>query len=256
MEHGEFVRLIPGADTAVLFLHGILGSPRHFDNRLPLVQLVPEKWSVYSVLLPGHGGTAVTFSAATMEDWKKYVWAKFEYLASTHKNVVLVGHSMGTLFAIQLAIEKGEKIPFLFLIAAPICPQVSFSAVQHSVGLVFPHQHGDPRIRRAMSAASGVKLTKKLWKYIPWVPNFWDLLAEARKTKQMLPELRTKAIVFQSEEDELVSRRSEEYLRQCPSAQVTVLVGSTHFYYTGPEIRIVQQAFLEACAEVENEQKR
>ena len=250
MNHKEYVRLVPNAEIAVLFLHGIVGTPRHFDERLPLVHLVPENWSVYNLLLPGHGGSVDAFSASTMEDWKRYVWKIFDQLAATHRKVILVGHSMGTLFAIQLAMEKGEKIPFLFLIASPICPKVGISAVRHSVGLVFPIQHGDPKIRRAMSHSGSVTLTKKVWKYIPWIPNLWDLLAEARKTKQLLPNLQTKTIVFQSKPDELVSRSSETYLKQCPNAHITVLANSTHFYYTGPEIRIVQQTFMDACREV------
>lgn len=254
MNHKEYVRLVPGAETAVLFLHGIVGTPRHFDERLPLVHLVPENWSVYNLLLPGHGGSVDAFSGSTMEDWKRYVWKIFDKLASTHRHVILVGHSMGTLFAIQIAMEKGEKIPFLFLIASPICPKVGVSAVRHSVGLVFPSQHADPKIQRAMSHSGSVTLTKKVWKYIPWIPNLWDLLAEARKTKQLLPKLQTKTIVFQSKSDELVSRRSETYLSQCPNAKITVLANSTHFYYTGPEIRMVQQAFLQACNEVNDEQ--
>ena len=249
MNHKEYVRLVPGAETAVLFLHGIVGTPRHFDERLPLVHLVPENCSVYNLLLPGHGGSVDAFSASTMEDWKRYVWKTFDKLASTHRHVILVGHSMGTLFAIQLAAEKGEKIPFLFLLASPICPKVGVSAVQHSVGL-FPNPYGDPKIHRAMSNSGSVTLTKKVWKYIPWIPNLLDLLTEARKTKQLLPKLQTKTIVFQSKFDELVSRRSESHLKQCPNAKITVLANSTHFYYTGQEIRIVQQAFLDACREV------
>ena len=251
MNHKEYVRLVPGAETAVLFLHGIVGTPRHFDERLPLVHLVPENCSVYNLLLPGHGGSVDAFSASTMEDWKRYVWKTFDKLASTHRHVILVGHSMGTLFAIQLAAEKGEKIPFLFLLASPICPKVGVSAVQHSVGLVFPNPYGDPKIHRAMSNSGSVTLTKKVWKYIPWIPNLLDLLTEARKTKQLLPKLQTKTIVFQSKFDELVSRRSESHLKQCPNVKITVLANSTHFYYTGPEIRIVQQAFLDACREVD-----
>ncbi len=250
MLHEEYVRIIPGADTAVLFLHGIVGTPRHFDTTLPLVHLVPENWSVYSLLLPGHGGSVDDFSASSMDVWKKYVWSIFDRLALTHEKVALVGHSMGTLFAIQLAIEKGQKIPFLFLIASPLCPRVSFAAVQHSVGLIFPHQQGDPKIQRAMAGAGSVTLTKKVWKYIPWIPNLLDLLEEARITKKMLPALCTKTIVFQSRVDELVSRRSEKYLSQCSCVRLSVLAGSTHFYYTRPEIRIVQQAFQNVCNEV------
>lgn len=250
MPHREYIRLVDGAETAVLFLHGIVGTPRHFDSRLPLTHLVPEGWSVYSLLLPGHGGTVEDFAASTMQKWKDYVWQTFDDLSQTHRHIILVGHSMGTLFALQLAIEKGEKIPFLFLIASPICPQVSLSAVSHSIGLIFPHSHGDPKIREAMSASGSVTLTKKLWKYVPWIPNMLDLLSEARKTKKLLPQLRTKTIVFQSRKDELVARRSAIFLERCPSVQLSVLEESTHFYYSNADIRLVQQAFADACKEV------
>lgn len=251
MSHREYVRIVPGADTAVLFIHGIVGTPRHFDSRLPLVQLVPEKWSVYSLLLPGHGGSVEDFSNSTMQQWKDYVWKTFESLAQTHRRVILAGHSMGTLFALQLAAEKGEKIPFLFLIASPICPQVSLAAIIHAIGLIFPHSHGDPKIRAAMGACGSVKLTKKLWKYLPWLPNLIALLQEAGRTKKILPHLQTKTLVFQSRRDELVARRSAKFLRRIPGVQLVELEQSTHFYYTDPDTRLVQRSFVDACREAQ-----
>lgn len=250
MPHREYVRLVPGAETAVLFLHGIVGTPRHFDSRLPLAHLVPENWSVYSLLLPGHGGSVEDFSNSTMQQWKTYVWKTFDLLAQSHQRVILAGHSMGTLFALQLAMEKGEKVPLLFLIASPICPQVSFAAVSHSMGLVFARRPGQHPVQDAMSACGSVTLTKKLWKYLPWIPNLWSLLAEARKTKGLLPTLQTKTIVYQSRHDELVARRSAKYLRRCASVQLFELEESTHYYYTPAEIRLVQQAFVDALGEV------
>ena len=48
-------RLLPGAACAVLFVHGILGSPAQFAPFLPLV---PQDWSFCNLLLQGHGGLA------------------------------------------------------------------------------------------------------------------------------------------------------------------------------------------------------
>ena len=251
MAHQPVKRIIDGSDTAVLFVHGIVGTPRHFDSRLPLTQLVPEGWSVYSLLLPGHGGSVEDFSRSTMQQWKAYVWKIYNDLARAHRRVFLAGHSMGTLFALQLAMEAGEKIPLLFLIASPICPQVSFSAVSHAIGLIFPHSHGDPKIRSAMAACGSVTLTKKLWKYLPWIPNLWALLQEARKTKKSLSQLQTRTLVFQSRRDELVARRSAKYLKRCLCVQLYELEGSTHFYYSPEDTRLVQQAFAEAIREVQ-----
>ena len=250
MPHHEYVRLNPEADVAVLFLHGIVGSPRHFDHRLPLIHLVPEQWSVYSVLLPGHGGSVEDFSASTMQHWKSYVWSIFEALRQGHQKVILVGHSMGTLFALQLAIEKGEGIPFLFLLACPLCPQVSFAAIRHSVSLITSNPARLNDAQTAMYQSGSVVLTKKLWKYIPWVPNLLSLLRECRKTRKNMGKLKIKTFVFQSQKDELVSHRSEKYLKTSPYVHLFELKKSTHFFYEEGDKHFVQQNFVDACNEV------
>ena len=55
MEHKEYKRIIPEARAAILFVHGIVGTPNHFAE---FVSRVPEKISVYNILLDGHGGGA------------------------------------------------------------------------------------------------------------------------------------------------------------------------------------------------------
>ena len=51
--HKEFVSFKPDIKKAVLFIHGILGTPRHFDDFIPLV---PAGYNIFNVLLDGHGG--------------------------------------------------------------------------------------------------------------------------------------------------------------------------------------------------------
>ena len=250
MNHDEYVRIVPGAETAVLFLHGICGTPRHFDQRLPLTHLVPEDWSVYSVRLPGHGNTVEDFSKSTMKQWKQYVWKIFDRLSQTHRHVVVAGHSMGTLFSIQLALEKGEKVPFIFLIASPLCPRVSFRYVRLLAGVLFGNKPGKDKMRDAMHDTMGITTTRKLWKYAGWIPNFWNLLGECRRTKKLLPQLKTKTIVFQSRRDELVAFRSAKHLRRSEAVQMFVLEDSTHFFYGEADTKQVQQAFVAACNEV------
>ena len=55
MKHESYERIVPGSDTAVLFLHGILGTPRHFED---FISLVPDSWSFSAPLLPGQIGRA------------------------------------------------------------------------------------------------------------------------------------------------------------------------------------------------------
>ena len=37
--HEEYIRDVPGSDTAVLFIHGILGTPNHFRRFLSLIHI-------------------------------------------------------------------------------------------------------------------------------------------------------------------------------------------------------------------------
>ena len=53
MNSQAYIREIPGAKTAVLMIHGIVGTPEHFAMLYPYV---PEDWSIYSIRLAGHGG--------------------------------------------------------------------------------------------------------------------------------------------------------------------------------------------------------
>lgn len=249
MDHASQIRLIPGAKNAVLFLHGIVGTPRHFSHVLPLVSEAPDDWSYYNLLLPGHGGTVGDFSSSSMKEWKDHVWHIFEELCTHHEKVAIVGHSMGTLFALQLAVAFPDRIPFLFLMASPIRPWVSARGVCCCLRACFGKAREDYPSEMAILRAGGTKLTGKLWQYIPWVPHMVSLLLEAKKTEKLLPKLTVKTIVYQSRKDEMVSNRSGKILSQCPVAVVTTLEGSTHFYYPESDAETIKSAFRDALGE-------
>ena len=75
MKHQEYIRLVPGAKTAVLFIHGIMGTPDHF---LDLIPHVPRDWSVCNILLPGHGKSVSDFGASSMDQWRSRANQVFE----------------------------------------------------------------------------------------------------------------------------------------------------------------------------------
>lgn len=113
-KHLEYIREVPGSKTAVLFIHGILGTPNHFAR---LVDAVPDEWAVYNILLEGHGRTVEDFASATMEQWKTQVRCLVLKLSDEYDNIIVVAHSMGTLFAIEEAV-RNPKIKKLFLYLA------------------------------------------------------------------------------------------------------------------------------------------
>lgn len=243
MDHQEYVRIVPGADTAVLFVHGIVGTPNHFRDLIPLVELVPADWSIYNVLLVGHGKTVKDFSKASMRKWKTQVWSIFEDLAKKHERVILVGHSMGTLFAVQLALEHPEKVPLLFLIAVPMRPGLRLSGMVRVLRMVFGLTREDVPIEVATRDVCGVETTRKLWKYLGWIPRFLELFGEIARTEKVMGGLRVPCVAYQSEKDELVRNKSRKILEGSGVAEVHNLMKSTHFYYDPEDQKTVQDDF-------------
>ena len=247
MIHQEYKRIVPGSDTAVLFVHGILGTPNHFSQLLPLVQQVPEKWSVYNVLLDGHGGRVEDFAHTSMKKWKSQVWEVFNSLAAEHERVIIAAHSMGPLFAIQLALENPETIPFLFLIACPLRPGLQLFGIVNMMRLVFGKIREDHPIEVATSLVCGVKTTRKLWKCIAWLPRFLELFAEIYHTEKHIGELVVPCVSYQSEKDELVRKCSLRVLEKFGTVEVHNLLRSTHFYYHPEDKDIVCSDFINRC---------
>lgn len=252
MIHEKYVRIVPGAQTAVLFIHGIVGTPNHFRDLIPLLDLVPENYSIYNVLLDGHGKTVDIFAKTSMKKWRTQVWKVFSELAKKHEHVILVAHSMGTLFAIQLANEYPKKIPFLFLLAVPMRPWLSLHSVRNILCLPFGKLKEDVPAEYALIHACGVETTRKLWKYLKWIPRFLELFYEINRTEKLLSKITVPCVAFQSGRDELVSRRSQTVLEKHGTMEIHYLPESSHFYYTEQDRIRVQDIFRNMFKEIED----
>lgn len=241
MNHAEYKRMVPGADTAVLFVHGILGTPNHFRDLIPLVQLVPVNWTVYNLLLDGHGGSVDDFANSSMAKWKKQVKQTFEELAQTHDRVVIAAHSMGTLFGIQLAVNHPEKIPFLFLLGVPLRPHLRLGMMRDCLRMAFGALPPDSVLWKATS----VTATNQLWKYIRWIPRYLELFREIGVTEHVMNRLLIPCTAYQSGKDELVSNLTHRVLQRSGVMNVYQLKDSTHFYYTPADMKRICDDFRE-----------
>lgn len=236
MKYAPYIRIIENADTAVLMVHGIVGSPDHFKELIPLI---PEDWSIYNILLDGHGKDVEDFSHTSMAKWKTQVHNQLEQILQTHRRVLMVAHSMGTLFAIQEAIASPGKIASLFLLNVPLVPYVHPKVAANSVYLAL----GKPKnnaTARAMQAGTSIHLSPKLWKYVGWAPRYWELLVECRATLRSIPKLTTPTLTFHSRHDELVTSHTCKYLRNHPYITNIMLESSGHFAYSRIDTHILK----------------
>jgi len=245
MEHYETRRLVPEAKYAVLFIHGIVGSPNHFRTQIPLEELVPDTWSVYNIRLPGHGFSVKEFGQSNINKWRSYAFAAFEELAKNHEKIVIVGHSMGTLFAMQLALKFPEKVNQLFLIAVPMRPWVRLFGAVNCLRLAFGLIREDRPLEVATRNVCGLDTTPLVWRYIPWFPRFLELFAEIHRTEKVMGSLGVPCVAWQSKKDELVSNFSAPVLRKSGVMEVHELESSTHFYYDPRDAQQVRGCFLD-----------
>lgn len=241
MDHREYIHYVPESKYAVLMVHGIAGTPAHFRG---LYTVIPEAWSVYNILLDGHGGTVMDFARSSMAKWKDQVEKQLEMLLAKHQKVFIVAHSMGTLFAIQAAIRHLDRIPGLFLLQVPMIPHVPLSTCISSLQVAFGRiKPGSPA--EAMANATAMTLTPQLWQYLSWLPRFMELFREISHTKKLLPELTTPTQSFPSQHDELVSLRSLKHLEGHPCITNTLLPHSGHFAYSPEDLQILQTHLAE-----------
>lgn len=221
----------PGADTVVLLLHGILSAPQYFRF---LLDDIPQQYAVSGILLDGHGAPAKAISGTNMQIWKAQVHGQFRRLSAQYRHIIVAAHSMGTLFALQLAAEHPKQIRAMLLLGVPLAVHLTPFGALCSAAVGSGYHPAPNRFPRAyaMQQACSILPDYRLWRYLPWIPRYLELFAEISRTKNILHRVAVPCAVFQSAHDELVSVRALPQLAAHPSFQLRVLRESSHFYYT------------------------
>jgi carboxylesterase len=89
-----------------LVLHGFMGSP---VSTRPLATFLHEKGiTVHCPLLPGHGEYPSKFNKIPKEAWIDEVEEALAYIRTLSDEVILIGHSMGTVLGAHLVTKFGD----------------------------------------------------------------------------------------------------------------------------------------------------
>lgn len=240
-----FVRNVENSRRAVLCIHGILGHPGFFDFLLPFV---PGDWSVANILLKGHGGGVKDFSAASMSEWKSQVRVEVERLRKNHEKIIIVAHSMGTLFAIREAVEGNADA--LFLMNTPLKIRVTGRLLSTPFKVLWGNAKKEDKWTQAALEAYGIEYDTNPLHYVGWVPRYLELFAEIRSVRKILSRLTVKTQVYLSAYDEMVSPVSEKLFAGCHNVKVKVLPTSGHYYYSDRDTEMLQEDFRRFIASV------
>ena len=241
----DFVRNVENSRCAVLCVHGILGHPCFFDFLLPLV---PHDWSVTNILLKGHGGSVKDFSAASMSEWKGQVRVEAEKLRKNNDKLIIVAHSMGTLFAIREAMEGNADA--LFLMNTPLKIRITRRLLSTPFKVLFGNAKKEDKWTQAALAAYGIECDANPLHYIGWIPRYLELFAEIRSVRKILSQLTVKTQVYLSVHDEMVSPVLEKLFAECHNVKVKVLPTSGHYYYSDRDTGMLQDDFRRFIASV------
>jgi carboxylesterase len=234
--------------TAILLIHGILGTPSHFA---PFLSLIPPAWHICNLSLKGHGGSVTDFSRASMAEWKQQVKNALEELLETNNKVMIAAHSMGTLFAIQQAIEK--PVDALFLLNVPLKVRVTFRLFRTAWSVFTGKIKPDDSWSLAAQNAYSIERDYHILRYLGWVPRYLELFSEIRKTRKIIGELSTPAYIYLSVQDEMVSPKCREICRDNRFVCVKMLENSGHFYYSPEDQRLMKEDFHRMVQQIQNE---
>ena len=246
MEHKEYKRINPCARAAILFVHGIVGTPNHFAD---FVSLVPENVSVYNILLDGHGGSVRDFSHTSMQKWEAQVRDAAQELCVTHSEIYIVAHSMGTLFAIDRAIEN-EAVKGLFLLAVPPVISPKPRMVSNLCKVYFDKIKSDDVVAQAAKRCYGIAQDKNPFHYFGWLPRYLELFAKAKEMRRKIRLLQTPCVAYQSAKDELVSNKSAQLLAKNEKISVVELKDSGHYYYAPDDLAFLLREFENFIKEI------
>lgn len=240
--HEEYAYL-NGFDDVVVFVHGILGSPRRF--RYFAEELAKHGVDSVALLLPGHGGTARDFYRTPRGSRAAYVKARVRQAKETHQRVFVVGYSLGGLLGLDCALDG--LACGVVLVSTPIRYHINFKAVAHSMRMMLSAADADGETLRSYRENNSIT-GARLINYPLWLGQYLEMLHYMKSIRGRLKGVRARVLVVQSTKDESIHAGCAELIREGlvnAEADYVELRESGHGFFTQSDQRRLLDAILE-----------
>jgi pimeloyl-ACP methyl ester carboxylesterase len=222
-----------GRGRPVLFLHGWLGSWRYW---FPTMEVVSESFRTYSFDFWGFGDSRRKQTQESIQAYSDQVIRFLDALGIDR--VTLVGHSMGGMVALKMALSYPDRIQRVATVGAPIDGDslswllkltdrpvladafARFPWLRRRLFRFFLGETSDPHVSEVID--DSVKSSANTLRYA--VSSMWrtDLRPE-------LPRLRVPALIVHGGRDDIVNPNQADLFDHVALAEVVMMPRSRHF---------------------------
>lgn len=226
-----------GQGEPVLFLHGWMGSWRYW---LPTMEAVAQHFRTYSFDFWGFGDSDKEAEAHTIEEYVHQVVRFLDEMGIARTR--LVGHSMGGMVSLKMAIDHPDRVVRLATAGAVI----EGSSLAPLLKMTTNQLIGKLLIRRPVVMGMWTRLLQNI--RVGWSRWFQEVVDDSAKSSQeavlrsvrsmremdLRPELanlRVPALIIHGAKDDIVNPDQAEIFQKIlvPSAQVVVMPNCRHF---------------------------
>ena len=218
----------PGNRPVFVLLHGIGMSHRYFRQLYTKLDAIGD---TYALDLPGFGATPQPREALSVQDYARFTAQVLARLGVT--SCVLVGHSMGGQFAIELALQQPSLVTHLVLIG-PVVDARRRTLVQQALALA-RDSLGERRSTNAIVLGDYLRCGPR--RYVAELAAMMSY-----RTEQKIGQVQAPVLVMRGARDPIAGRQWCALLvAQAPSARFAEVSGAHH---------VVQQSHPQRVLEV------
>jgi carboxylesterase len=198
--HGPYT--LGEGERACLLVHGIAGSPAQMH---PLAQCL-ARWGfkAHAILLPGHGTHPEDLRGVVWQDWYEAIHNEVCKLRSSHREVTLIGFSIGAALSAYYA--EHNPVDRLILLSIPLCPlndQYPTELMLRIYGVFRKRVTGKPGISRT---ADGEPFCY-VYNWVP-TPVLHTMLELIRIVRRRIDRIEAPTLIIQSKNDQVSGARS------------------------------------------------
>lgn len=241
--HQPFLLECDSSQTAVLCVHGILGSPGEFRE---IAQALHQQGlTVQAVCLPGHGGESRPFINNSISAWQTHVDMAATELLKKYQRVFLIGHSMGGLLGLRTAVHM--PLTGVITLNTPLRTRITFGQLRLGLRILLTSAEHDDAMLRAYRDSFSTS-PQPLWEVPLWLPRMMDVIRLGKMTEVILGQVTAPVLIIQSKRDETVNPISARMLVKGlinADTRMIYLEKSVHAWFDAEEFaEILKQIFL------------